>query len=278
VTACGGETDPDVLQTLRGPLGFVDERIAAAAGPEERGAVRERIVASFGAGFQALGFDPTKDEEDEARMRRAALLGLLGGVAEWEPVVSEAAARCRVYLDDRASLEPNLADGVVALAAQRGDAALFERFLAAAESADTPQDRRRMLMALGEFREPALVKRAVRLSLTPTVGTQDVALLLTRLLQNPAAREPTWEFMKRRWAALRRRLPPMLVTRPIEATPSLGTRAYRRDVAAFFREHPVPTGVRAVRQALERFDLDLALVERAAPRLRRWLRESSRRG
>jgi hypothetical protein len=70
----------------------------------------------------------------------------------------------------------------------------------------------------------------------------------------------------------------MLVTRPIEATPSLGTRAYRRDVAAFFREHPVPTGVRAVRQALERFDLDLALVERAAPRLRRWLRESSRRG
>ena len=269
--ACSGENDPDVLLSLRGPLAFVDDRIAPVAGEGARDALRGRIVASFGAGFEALGFDPAKDEDDEARMRRAALLSLVGEVAEWQPVVAEAGARCRAYLADRGSLDPNLADGVVSLGARRGDRELFERFLAAAEAAQTPQDRRRMLMALGGFQEPALVKRALGLALTRTIGTQDVALLLTRLLQNPAAREAAWEFMKRRWPALRRRLPPMLVTRPIEATPGLGTRAHRRDVAAFFRANPVPTAVRAVRQALERFDLDLALVEREAPGLARWL-------
>ena len=66
----------------------------------------------------------------------------------------------------------------------------------------------------------------------------------------------------------------MLVTRPIEATPALATRAYRRDVAAFFKANPVSTGARAVKQALERFDHDLEFCERAAPQLERWLAES----
>ena len=77
--------------------------------------------------------------------------------------------------------------------------------------------------------------------------------------------------MKRRWSALRKRMPPMLVTRPIEALPALGTRAARRDVAGFFRNHPVPTGARAVKQTLEQFDLNLAFERRAVPVLRRWL-------
>ncbi len=273
--ACGDEADPDVLLSLRGPLAFTDDRIAAAAGEDVRAELRERITDTFGPGFEKLGFEPAKGESDESRMRRAALLGILGEVAESPPVVAEAARRGGAYLRNRSVLDPNLADAVVSLAARAGDAALFDRLLAAADKAQTPQERRRMLLALGDFQPGALVDRALRLALTETVGTQDVAILLTRMLQNPAARERTWEFMKRRWAALRKRLPPMLVTRPIDATPNLGTRAHRRDVAAFFRAHPVPTGARAVKQALERFDLDLGIVERSTPQLKRWLAKSS---
>jgi hypothetical protein len=66
-------------------------------------------------------------------------------------------------------------------------------------------------------------------------------------------------------------MPPALVTRVIDATPSLRTPAYRREVAAFFKAHPVPTGQRAVRQALERFDRNAELRRRATPQLRAWL-------
>jgi len=186
-------------------------------------------------------------------------------------VLAEASARCERYLADRRSLEPNLADTVVALGARAGDSARFDAFFAAAEAARTPQERRRLLLALGDFREPALIQRALALTLTETVGTQDVAILLVRMIGNPAAREATWEFVKRRWPKLRRRLPPMLASRPIEALPALGTRAARRDVAAFFKAHPLPTAARAVRQALERFDLDAKLAQSALPELRSWL-------
>jgi hypothetical protein len=69
-------------------------------------------------------------------------------------------------------------------------------------------------------------------------------------------------------------MPPMLVTRPIEALPALGTRFFRRDVAAFFRANPVPTAARAVKQTLEQFDLNLAFDERAERELAGWVRAS----
>jgi len=269
--AFGDERDPDVLTTLRGPLAFCVDRLAREAGPDVQAALRGRIAAAFGPAFEALGFDAGAREDDDARLRRAALLSLVGEVAEQPALVAEAARRCERYLADRSSLEPNLADPVVALGARAGGAERFEALLGAAAGARTPQERRRMLMALGEFRDPALVERALELSLTEAVGTQDVAILLTRMLGNPAARAPTWAFVKSRWARLRKRLPPMLASRPIEALPALGTRAARRDVAAFFRANPIPTAARAVKQALERFDLDAELAARAVPELRRWL-------
>jgi hypothetical protein len=269
--AFGSEEDPDVLMSLRAPLDFTHRHLAAPLGKAMEAALMRRIVAEFGDAFTALGWEPAEGEGDEVRLRRAALLALVGDVAECEPVLQAAAERCGTYLKDRRSLDPNLADSVVNLAARRGDAQLFEGFLVAARSAETPQERRRFLMALGEFRERGLVERALSLSLTDAVGTQDVALLLARMLGNRAAAQPTWSFMKKRWAALRRRMPPMLITRPIDATPQIGSRAARRDVAAFFRANPVPTGARAVRQALEKFDLNLEFQARAAPALRRWL-------
>ena len=46
----------------------------------------------------------------------------------------------------------------------------------------------------------------------------------------------------------------MMAARLIEATAALQTREHRREVATFFRAHPVETGTRALKLALERFD------------------------
>jgi hypothetical protein len=160
----------------------------------------------------------------------------------------------------------------VGAAARAGDAKLHRRFEGAMRGADTPQEQRRFLLALADFRESAQIDRTLALSLTDAVATQDVIFLLVRLLGNPAARERTWRFMKRRWPRLRRRMPSLLAGRLIEATPALLTPAYRRDVASFFAKHPVPSGARALRQALERFDAYRTLRRPAAGALERFLR------
>jgi puromycin-sensitive aminopeptidase len=269
VLAFGDEQEPDVLAAIRGPLSFCVDRLGAQAGPEATAALRARIAGAFLPAFRALGFDAKASEDGDTRLRRAALLALVGDVAEVPDVLAEARERFHRYLADRRSIEPNLADLVVSLGVRKGRAEDFDALLLASEAAQTPQERRRMLMAVGDFRDPSLAARALALSLTDTVGTQDVAILLVRMLGNPAARAATWDFLQKKFAKLKKRLPPMLATRPIEALPALGTQKARREVAAFFKANPLPTAGRAVKQALERFDLDAELAERAVPELRK---------
>jgi puromycin-sensitive aminopeptidase len=277
VAALGAETDPDVLQTLRAPLGFLADQIAPAAGAATLVRLRGWLVECFGQQLETLGWEPAARESDETKLRRAAVLAILGEIAEWEPVVAEAERRFPRWLANRASLEPNLADTVATLAARVGNEARFDSILSALGKACTPQERRRLLLSLAEFRERALVDRALAITLTETVQTQDVVLVLGRALANRDARERAWAFVKRRWSALRHRLPPMLATRLVEVTPNLQTPEHRRDVAAFFKAHPLPTAKRALAQSLERFDLNAELRRRAAPGLTRWLEGVSAR-
>jgi hypothetical protein len=270
--AFGRETDPDVLLQLRGPLAFIEDQIAD---PRSRGPFRDWIVQTLGEQLLELGWDPADDEADETRLRRAAVISILGETAEWEPVTAAAEARFGAWLDDRSILDANLADSVVGLAARSADAERYAQLLEAMEKAATPQERRRFLLGLGCVSSARLVDRTLRLALTDRVPTQDVAFVFMRLLHNPAARERAWAFLQRRWKAVRRRMPPMLVTRVIDATPALGTSAYRKQVAEHFRENPVPSGERALKQALERFTLTSALRRRAAPELRTWLRSKT---
>ncbi len=276
VDALGDETDPDVLQTLRSPLSFLADQVAPEVGAATLARLRGWLVDRFGSQLDTLGWDPARAEPDETRLRRAAVLAILGEIAEWEPVVDEACRRFERWLRDPASLEPNLADSVAVLAARSGDAARFDAILAAAGKATAPQEQRRLLLSLAEFRERPLVDRMLALTLTETLQTQDVVLLLCRALANREARERTWAFVKKSWSRLHRRIPPMLATRLVEATPSLQTKQLRRDVAAFFAAHPLPPAKRALAQSLERFDLNAALRRRAAPGLSRWLEQAGR--
>jgi aminopeptidase N len=269
--ALADEPDADVLLTLARPLRFLADTLAPDAAPEAAAAFRDWLRARFEPAFAALGWEPERSEPDATRVRRAALLTLAGAIGGSETLRDAAALRCRRYLADRGSLDANLADGVVALAARGGGAALHTRFRRAAAGAGTPQEQRRFLMALADFRDPALVRRSLALSLGPAVATQDVVLFLARLMANPAAAQATWSFVAEHWTRLRRRMPPLMTSRLIDATPALRTPAYRRRVARFFGAHPVPGGERALRQALERFDWYRDFRQPAARELSAWL-------
>ncbi len=267
----GAERDADVLLALERPLAFFADSLVPDAAPGSEGALRAFLAARFAPELAAMGFEPERGEGQDARLRRAALLDLVGGIAGDSNAIDRAAALADRYLADRRAIDPNLADGVIALAARIGDAALQRRFVAAMRDATTPQEARRFLLGLGAFREPRLALRSLALVLTDAIPTQDVVPLLVRMLANPAAREATWTFVERRWPRLRRRVPPLLAGRLVESTWRLLSPAHRRSVARFFAANPLPSGERALRQSLERFDWYRRFRVPAAADLRRWL-------
>jgi aminopeptidase N len=186
-------------------------------------------------------------------------------------VLTEAGKQLERYLVDRAALEPNLADPVVGLAARVGSHGRYQRYREVVVAARTPQERRRFLLALASFRNPRAIDETLAATLTPDIPTQDVAFIFMRMLANPAGQRQAWAFLTRKWTALRKRLPPLMLARLVEATPALREPRYAREVRAFFAAHPLPEATRAIRQALEVFRLNAELARRAAPGLERWL-------
>ena len=271
------ESEPEVLERLMAPLGWLAEQALPRLTEPAAQQFRSWLGEVFAPAFLDLGWRPKAREPDRERLRRAALLRIVGGIAEEPEILAGAVERIRPYLRDRSTLDANLAGPVVELAARFGTKSRYESYLRTMRKANTPQERTRFELALAAFRDPALVERTLATSLTDDVPTQDVVPLLARLLANPAARERTWDFIRTRWEELSSRVSPGIAPRLINALPALQRPIYRRQVAAFFRTHPIPTAGRALKQALERFDLDAELRRLALPDLRTWLRAQGQR-
>lgn len=271
VDACRDEEEYEVLDTLLGPLSFIDDQLADAAGPNCRAQLYAWLEDIFGPARAALGWDPDPDEPQARTLRRGSLFRLVGVVAENKGIAEEAATRLDAYLDDATTLDANLADSFVSIVAREGDYERFTKMRTSVEATRTPQERRRLQLALGDFRQTRAMEQGLGITLTPEVPTQDVGFLLIRYLSNRVSRPLAWAFVQKNWEQIAGRLPPMMASRLIEATALLQTREARKDVATFFKAHPIETAARALKLALERFDLNEEFRKRASAELKDWL-------
>ncbi|HET8541263.1 MAG TPA: M1 family metallopeptidase [Anaeromyxobacter sp.] len=267
----GGEEDYAVLDELVARLAAAEHRLVAEP---DRPALQAFVARLFRPQLEATGWDAREGEPDAARLRRAAAVRALGLVARDPAVVSEGRARLDRWLaGDRRSLEPNLHDPAVTLAARTGDARRFEGFRSLFAREPDPAFRRRYLLALASFEDPALGARGVDLAFTDEVPLQDVASFVGALLGNRAARDAAWERLRRDWDRLRGRLgqAPMLLRRVVESIGALVERRHLEEAEAFLAAHPVDEARQATAQTLERLRQDVALRERTAPAIGRWL-------
>ncbi|HLH25540.1 MAG TPA: M1 family aminopeptidase [Chloroflexota bacterium] len=259
-----------VVESIVDALASIDYYLVE---PDDRPAWSALVEYLLAPQIEELGWQPAPGDDDGRRLRRAATLRALGRLARLPAVVGEARQGVERYWADANSVDPNLVDVFIAVAAQDGSPALFDQYLAHMREARTPQDETRHLFGLATFEDPVLVQQALDLSLTPAVKTQDVGPLLARLLGNPVGKHQAWNFIRVQWPAVEERLPPFMRRRLVAATVNLATAEARDEVAAFFAEHPVEGAERTLRQTLEQLDIVIGFRERAAPRLRDVLRK-----
>jgi puromycin-sensitive aminopeptidase len=266
-----GEEEYAVLDELVGRLAAVEHRLVADG---DRPALQRFVAAIFRPQLAATGWDAAPGEADAVRLRRAAAVRALGLVAREPAAVAEATARLDRWLaGDRAALEPNLHDAAVTMAARGGDARRFEGFRALFAKETDPAFRRRYLLALASFEDPALVARGVDLCLSDEVPLQDSASFVGALLASRAAREPAWARVRDGWERLHGRLAaaPMLLRRVVESMGALVERRHLEEAEAFLAAHPLEEARQAIAQTLERLRQDVELRERAQGAIGRWL-------
>jgi puromycin-sensitive aminopeptidase len=266
-----GEDDHAVLDELVGRLAAIEHRLVADG---DRPAFQSAVTALLAPQLAATGWDAAPGEPDRARLRRAAALRALGLVAREPRTVAEARARLDRWLaGDRVALEPNLHDPAVAIAARGGDVQRFEVFRALFRKETDPAFRRRWLLALASFEDPALAERGISLFFGDEVPLQDTASFAATLLGNRTAREPFWGRLRRDWERVHARLraAPMLLRRVVEAVGSLVERRHLDEAQAFLAAHPLEEARQAIAQTLERLRQDVELRERTQRAIGAWL-------
>jgi puromycin-sensitive aminopeptidase len=269
----GDEEDDSVLDELVGRLAYIESRLTDG---EDQERFRRWVGKLLSPGLQRVGWQAAAGESDRVKLRRAALVRAVGGLARSPEALAEARPRvARMLEGDRDALEPNLLDAAVAMVARAGDSALFDTFLERMPKEPDPATQRRYLMALTGFEDPALTERAQGLYFSDTVKTQDLASFVTGLLANRAGREAWWGQMQKRWKDVTARTgsAPMLLRRIVESMGLLRTREQFEQVKALLAANPVPEAAQATAQTLERLSQDVALRERCVPEVSTWLKK-----
>jgi puromycin-sensitive aminopeptidase len=270
----GGEEDYAVLDELGGRLAAIEHKLVAEA---DRPRLEAFVARLLGPQLERLGWDPAQGEPDPVRLRRASLVRALGLTARQPAVAAEAARRLDRFLaGEKPALEPNLHDAAVVLAARAGDARRFDQLRALYASETDPAFKRRYLLALAAFEDPALSRRARELALSDEVPLQDFSSFVAALLGNRQAREPFWQTMRAEWPRFEARVggAPMLLRRIVEAVGLLPERRHLQEAEALFEAHPLEAARQGIAQTLERMKLDADLRDRALPAVGRWLAAS----
>ena len=199
-----GNGSPVVLDELGRRLAFVSAQLTAAS---ERSAFERFVDELLEPAHIALGWSARPADDDATRLARARVVELLGALARTPNILHEADRRLRRYLADAGSVDGALADALVSLGAQDGDARRYDEYLARLQSAPTPEEQERFRDALTRFERPHLLHRTLALLLTGVVPAQELMHFAADLADNAIGRPTAWRFFKSHFDALERKSP-----------------------------------------------------------------------
>jgi len=227
--------------------------------PESYRVRHERMVTKlFGPRARALGWRPRSGESDDDRQLRPQVMRLAAIGGGDERLLKEAQKLALAWLTDRKGIDPSMVDAVLAVAAHRGDRALFDRLVAGVKEARDRNERVRLVRALGRFDDPEISRAALDLIPTGAVDIRDAREMVLTILRGRRTREMGYAWFKEHFDRLAPNMRDDEVTGSIaEVVSGLCERDKREDAAAFFG----PRAVRhdgaelALTNALERVDL-----------------------
>jgi tricorn protease interacting factor F2/3 len=155
-------------------------------------AFRGHATGFLKAQLGRIGLAPTPGEPEENAVMRERVAGSL--VPLDDGLARDLAGRFGSYR----TLAPELKWPVALATAHLGSAREFDALVAAIEHAPDEGDANRLERALGRFRDPRLVEKALDLALTPSVNRAHLVGLVREAALNPVGRAATWTWLRTR--------------------------------------------------------------------------------
>ena len=262
------KNDPSdaVLGSALGKLSVIEARIATEA---ERDGLEAWVRQEFSPVYKALG-PFTKDEPQDKHQMRSLLFGVLGAAKD-PVIIAESKTIADKFLADPASVDPEIVPDAMRIAANNGDAALYDMLLAMSTTTKDPTIQTQTLFLTAMFKDSSLAKRTLDSVADGKVRNQDSWILLAILLQNRDTRELTWKYIQDNWAKVSAQFTTSSGNRVVSATSGFCSAEKRDEVTSFFTTHKVDAAERTLKQVGDSINGCIQLHEAQEPNLKKWL-------
>jgi alanyl aminopeptidase len=262
--------DPDA-SVVRGALTWLEEFTPAVVPPAQAPKFSRFVQKTLGPRARSLGFAPKPKDDPETRFLRPLLLTFVANRGEDAALVAEAKTRAHRWLGgDAGAAADEMVDAVLAIAAAHGDRALFDAMHAAAKQTTDIKRRRRLLQAMGQFRDAAIVERAFDVALSSDFDIRDALGLLDH---DASMSSVFFRLLAQHYDEIRKRLPSEVVGTLPGLLLGLCSEPDRDAVESFFKpriEREVG-GPRQLAHALEFISLCSAFRAYQEPSLAKFL-------
>ena len=150
---------------------------------------------------------------------------------------------------------------------RQGDESTYQAIWDLYDRSPLEEEKMRLLMALGSFRDTGLLAETLDQSLSDRVRYHDTIQVVAGVAANRMGRDMAWDFVKENWDEFSRRYSDGLfaLSRLVGITARFTTQERLDDVEGFFDEHPTPAADRAISQSLETVRLNVAWLPTTAP-------------
>jgi aminopeptidase N len=264
--------DPNagVIEEVAASIETVDARIATPADRKLLAAwVRQQFRPAYDRVKNVGPSDPV-----ERRQLRAVLFAVLGAAHDPQ-IVAEAKELTEKYIADPASVDPTLARPALAIATENGDSHLFDQLQQISTTSNNPEIQTTALFSLANFRDPALVRRALDYATSGKVRNQDSAFFFVIELRNRDTRPIAWDYIQKNWDKVHAQLTTSMGAYLVGAAGSFCSDEKSQEVKAFFTSHPVTAAQRAVKRATDEIQACTVLRAAQQPKLTGWLSQQN---
>jgi aminopeptidase N len=268
VTALSSDPSSDVLSNAVDYVSAIADRVASTK--EERDALAAWIRRVFAPVYTELG-DASANDTPQQRESRAYLFSVFARYGKGPDLKAQARQIADQYLSDPSSVNPTLGQTALGIAAENGDAALFDKLQKIYETSSDPELQDIALRELVLFTNPDLLERGFEYSVSPKVRNQDSVLQFDVAMRIPENRDAAWKFIKTHWNQVQAEFTTEMGSYLVDGTGNFCSVEARDDVKNFFDSHPVPAADSALRHALEHIDGCIELRRLQEPNLKKWL-------
>ena len=232
LSAFASDDDPEVVSGVVDGLAKIRETFFAE---RDDAAFAPFVQRTLAPALARIGPLPLAGEPPAVTRLRPNLYDMLADAGRDEDVLATLEGLGRKYLADRSSVDPSMINVAVSSLAIRGDAALFDTYQQRFETSKIPEERRLFLSSLGNFRNPALVDRALAYVFVGPMRPQELFTIPQTMGQVPSSRAKLWAWAVARYDEIAARIPAdYMVFMPYFAG---GCSTQRLDAAkAFFAE------------------------------------------